>query len=844
MSPPSRRILPGLLFGLLVLGGWTSCVRRPAAERPGSLTPVPPASSDVARGIVGDTWADVVLGQPDFSSLAPNEVTGARIFNGGGVLVDRSVRPNRLYIYDGGNSRVLGLAYLGRCPAGVRRGERCTTDSDCPGSACDLHEGRQADLVLGQPDFASSACNGDSNYQRYPERAPASANTMCSMPEEQVSPAEGGSFANMAVDGEGNLFVPDFDNHRVLLFLRPFETDATADAVWGQPDFGGNMCNEGRGVFQPDRDSLCLRSPFNEGFVGGVGLDAHGNLWVTDNQNHRVLRFPYDPQAARPARTADLVLGQPDFTSGSPGSGLDRMFAPAAVRVDVRGSVYVADSLNHRVLVFDPPLMTGMPASRLLGDGLALNLPAGLEFDLEGNLWVNDSQNNQLLRFDVTRGEVDRVLFKDVPTYDGSCGGPYGGNGPDFYFPGPDVYQASYNVCDARGSIGIDSDGNVFVAASTFVQDVWRFPAPFPEPRPGIAHSADAQIFKPYVLGEFNHVSERGLLSPRGVTTWGGQIVVADAGRILFWESDPWSLENGQPADGVVGAPNFNLQVEPHFGPIDVDDEGRLWALRGERVLVYRLPLQTGEQPVLEIGFPLPVAGGGSIRAAELATAGLAASDDGKHLWVSDPARSRVFRIRNPLAHPVVDVVLGQLDPEGERCNRGATSPDATTLCCPAHLSLDSRGNLFVSDHCLEIQGNHRLLQYDASRFPPAPARALFAVPASRVYGTSGDFSGPSCQDALCGPWATAFDSSGRMFVGLNGYIGSRFPLIYLDPLRSPTPDATLSDYYSMAYALHVDAWDNLYVADLNRGRVLIYWMRQASVLPGSGAELPARAGD
>lgn len=95
------------------------------------------------------------------------------------------------------------------------------------------------------------------------------------------------------------------------------------------------------------------------------------------------------------------------------------------------------------------------------------------------------------------------------------------------------------------------------------------------------------------------------------------------------------------------------------------------------------------------------MAGEGSIRAAELAAAGLTVSEDGEHLWVSDPVRSRVLRIRNPLADPVVDVVLGQLDLDGEECKRGASSPDPTSLCQPAHLSLDPQGNPFVWGHSL-----------------------------------------------------------------------------------------------------------------------------------------------
>jgi len=45
-----------------------------------------------ARGLVGDAWADVVLGQPNFSQITPNQVVGNRVFNPGGVYIDRSIR--------------------------------------------------------------------------------------------------------------------------------------------------------------------------------------------------------------------------------------------------------------------------------------------------------------------------------------------------------------------------------------------------------------------------------------------------------------------------------------------------------------------------------------------------------------------------------------------------------------------------------------------------------------------------------------------------------------------------------------------------------------------------------
>ena len=101
------------------------------------------------RGVAGDLWADVIIGKPDFGEDTVDQVTHARLFNPGGVTVDRSVRPNRVYACDGSNSRVLGSSHLGTCAAGTNAGQSCTANSDCAGSTCAIQEGIGADLVLG-----------------------------------------------------------------------------------------------------------------------------------------------------------------------------------------------------------------------------------------------------------------------------------------------------------------------------------------------------------------------------------------------------------------------------------------------------------------------------------------------------------------------------------------------------------------------------------------------------------------------------------------------------------------------------------------------------------------------
>src|SRR5262245_57868305 len=49
--------------------------------------------SSPVRGMPGDWWADVVIGQPNFAQITPNEVVGNKLFNPGGVHVDRSSVP-------------------------------------------------------------------------------------------------------------------------------------------------------------------------------------------------------------------------------------------------------------------------------------------------------------------------------------------------------------------------------------------------------------------------------------------------------------------------------------------------------------------------------------------------------------------------------------------------------------------------------------------------------------------------------------------------------------------------------------------------------------------------------
>ncbi len=746
------------------------------------------AMDPFARGKTGDGWADIILGQPDFSEIVFNDVIASHLFNPQGVHIDRSVQPNRLYVYDAGNSRILGLSTIGICQNSAAA--PCTSDSDCLSPAiCQISPTLSADLVLGQPDAYSSACNGDNGFQMFPDVPLADADNLCGLREEQMSVSEGGSGVTMATDNQGNLYVPDFFNNRILRYDNPFGMDTRADYVWGQTDFQGIFCNRGAGFSHPSAVSLCFSPPAGIGDLrAGITLDSQGNLWVTDSWNNRVLRFLKDASGV-PATRADLVLGQSDFNSAGAGTDLDQMHNPASIQITTGGTVYVADSLNNRVLVFDPPFSNGMSATRVIDTGL--NRPTGLGLDPADGLWVNDNGHNRFIHY---VGETAQEIINGV---------------------------------DEEGGLGIDRDGNVF-AAGWALQSVLRFTTP--------NYQLENLLFEADPLDIFNQTTARSLYGGHGLEIAAGQLIHSDESRLLFW-NHPWNLQNHQPADGVIGAPDFETRDRwgQRFTRMRADENGKLWVLfKGASsvtsIRAYQLPLVTRANPVLQITSPLPLLGGGELTwSLDFFLGGIDVQPGCDCLWVTDEGNNRALRIRNASTQPIVDIVLGQVDASGTECNqgRGRNSPSQDSLCHPGALSFDRDGNLYIADHNLEFDGNLRMLVWDASQLPDAPVSAVFGIPANHVLGRNGSFTEPNCQnlrdDPFCGPWEPAFDMLGNMAIGFNGYLGSRFPLIYHDPLNNPYPVTALGDFHSMPLSARYDDLGNLYIPDHNRSRILIY---------------------
>ncbi len=290
------------------------------------------------------------IGQPQLpqpnpftvTSTSPNLVEGREFFNPAGVALDTSVTPPRLYVADLRNNRVLAWK-----------------------DAVGFTNGKKADLVLGQRDFFSTFANG-------PGR-----NTSSPLSTGFAAPS------GLAVY-QGDLYVADAGNNRVLRFRKPFAaTDQSPDLCIGQPSFSTTTTNYPTGQFASPSDKGIALNNNGTVFTAAITFDTQGNLWLTDSGNNRVLRYAAKDISGNNvfAPVANLEIGQLDFFSKQPalalnGVGrltLNQLATPAAIAFDALGRLYAADAdpgnpvALSRVMVFSPPFSTGMSASRIMG---------------------------------------------------------------------------------------------------------------------------------------------------------------------------------------------------------------------------------------------------------------------------------------------------------------------------------------------------------------------------------------------------------------------------------------------------------------------------------------------
>lgn len=241
---------------------------------------------------------------------------------------------------------------------------------------------KNADFVIGQGNFSIDTANRNQAQLRNPR--------------------------GICIAG-GKLWVPDYGNHRVMVFDLPITANSpNATAVLGQTSWTASTSNtgldrvnnpiachyDGTNFFVVDRrydrvliwnslpamtsvtdnPSADVRIGTDTGnqtsqnqFRDPYGIYSDGTkLFVTDANNHRVMVWSTIPVTND--QNADFHIGgNTDWTSRNGLVTSVGLNYPTAVTADSSGRVYVLDTSNGRVMVFDNPNSTNPVASELYG---------------------------------------------------------------------------------------------------------------------------------------------------------------------------------------------------------------------------------------------------------------------------------------------------------------------------------------------------------------------------------------------------------------------------------------------------------------------------------------------
>ncbi len=241
----------------------------------------------------------------------------------------------------------------------------------------------------------------------------------------------------VAVDAEENVFIADYNNHRIRKVTAATGIISTVAGMTGAGFIGEAGPGPSARLYYPT----------------GVAADASGTVYVADHYNQRIRKI------SATSGVITTVAG-----SGTAAFGGDTGEAPAAqlnyaqgVALSATGALYIADSNNHRVRMVSPPTVVtrvmrttaGTGTAGYNGDGPAtaahLYYPYGVAVDAQGNVFISDTYNQRIRKVTAATGAISTVAGTGVAGYNGD--GP--ATTVRLYYP---------------AGLAIDADGNLYIA--------------------------------------------------------------------------------------------------------------------------------------------------------------------------------------------------------------------------------------------------------------------------------------------------------------------------------------------------------------------------------------------
>ena len=241
--------------------------------------------------------------------------------------------------------------------------------------------------------------------------------------------------AGVAVDRDGDLFIADAANNRIL-------------RVDGKSGILATLAGGGDGGDHGPATDGILVAPT------GIATDQYGNVFIAEPDGKRVRRVE--------AATGVITTVAGNGTEGLSGDGGPATRAsltqPGVLALDAQGDLFIADSFVGRVRRIDAEtgIITNVAGGGRGGDGdlainARLNPPKGVAVDAQGNLFIADAIANRVRRVAADTGIITTVA---------------GGGGGDRKHTG-DGGPATSAFLVRPWRLAVDSRGDLFIA------DVW-----------------------------------------------------------------------------------------------------------------------------------------------------------------------------------------------------------------------------------------------------------------------------------------------------------------------------------------------------------------------------------
>jgi uncharacterized protein (TIGR03437 family) len=379
-----------------------------------SFTVIQPGQADIAS-------PEVAITDPAGS---PNGVNATGFISLGGTAKDNNVVQQVTWETNRGASGVATYSAAqnrwaaANVPLGQGRNTITITARDAAGNL-----GRASIIVTSTPEWTISTVIGNGINGSSGDGGQAS--------QALLSRA-----IRVAIDGAGNLYFTDIDNHTIRR-ITPAGIVSLVAGKTGQSGFSGDG--------GPARDAL-LFGPV------AVAVDAAGNVYINDGGNRRIRKITI----ATGVISTIAGNGLAGF-AGDGGPAIEaRLNTPQGIAVDKDGNVYIADAANNRirrVATADGKISTiaGTGVAGNAGDdgpatSAQLNQPLDVTTDKDGNVIICDSSNNRIRKVTIADGKISALVgVGGAPNFDGDGGaalsaklytpiGPVFDSGGNLYF--------------------------------------------------------------------------------------------------------------------------------------------------------------------------------------------------------------------------------------------------------------------------------------------------------------------------------------------------------------------------------------------------------------------------